>query len=182
MLDAANKNVEAIMLETKGTDKAESPATALRLFMAAQPRGPHEVNAELRRLQLARGLDEPQKYKVLLEATIDLSVPKAVHTSFHKNATVLKACIPDKPAATMILVCLEDLVGVVDRKLLPFTAHILQTLYNDDVLSEESIITWFDLPPESSWLVNKEVAAEVRAKATAFVEWLKNADEESDDE
>ena len=49
-----------------------------------------------------------------------------------------------------------------------------------DVLSEEDILTWHASPPESSWLSNKEVATKVRAKCNPFVEWLKDADEESD--
>ena len=60
--------------------------------------------------------------------------------------------------------------------------HVLKQLYDDDVLDEDSIIAWFDSPPESSWLVKKDVAELVRSKAKQFVDWLKEAEEEDDDD
>jgi translation initiation factor 5 len=81
----------------------------------------------------------------------------------------------------MLLTCIEDLIGVVERKLLPYAPHILKTLYENDVLEENTLIAWFDAPPEASWLVNKDVAAEVRAKAKPFIEWLRSAEEEDDE-
>ncbi len=82
----------------------------------------------------------------------------------------------------MLLTCIEDLIGVVERKLLPAAAVILQALYDEEVLEESTLLAWFDAPPESSWLVNKDVAAEVRLRAKPFIEWLKSADEDEDDE
>ena len=48
------------------------------------------------------------------------------------------------------------------------------------VSDEKAINSWFDSPPESSWLVSREAALAVREKAKPFVEWLQTADEESD--
>jgi len=62
--------------------------------------------------------------------------------------------------------------------LLPRVPVILQTLYDNDVLDESTILTWHSTPPEASWLVNKKVAATVRQKAKPFIDWLKSAEEE----
>lgn len=61
----------------------------------------------------------------------------------------------DKSSATCLLNCIEEQVGVLQPDLLKRTPLILQTLYEEDVIDEETILTWHAAPPESSWLVNK---------------------------
>jgi hypothetical protein len=205
MLAGARKDVENIMLSAKADNKADAPVTILKIFLASQPRTNSEISAELRRLGMSRGLDEPQKMKILLESIIDITKgPKEVAQEFRSNAPLLKYFTKQQvaaaagnnaaaalngenksaAAATMLLTCIEDLIGVVERKLLPAAALILQALYEEEVLEESTLIAWFDAPPESSWLVNKDVAAEVRNRAAPFIQWLKNAesDEEEEDE
>lgn len=196
MMGGATQDVENIMLSAKAGNKQDAPVTILKIFLASKPRRPAEVAAELRRLAMSRGLDEPQKLKILLESIIDITNPKAVIDQFKANAELLRyftttasAQSPNaddgagnNKSANMLLTCIEDLIGVVERKLLPAAPMILKTLYDEDVLEESALVAWFDAPPESSWLVNKDVAAEVRSKAAPFIDWLKNAESDEDDE
>jgi translation initiation factor 5 len=202
MLAGTRKDVEKIMLDAKADNKADAPVTILKIFLASKPggRSPQEIAAELRRLAMSRGLDEPQKMKILLESIIDISTPKTVVEQFRAKQELLKyftkqnnvqqqqqqaAGVSDQRAgnaANMLLTCIEDLIGVVERKLLPAAPLILQALYEEEVLEEPTLLAWYDAPPEASWLVNKDVAAEVRAKAKPFIEWLRTAESDEEDE
>jgi hypothetical protein len=64
--------------------------TILKIFLASKERTPSEIHAELRRLAMSRGLDEPQKLKILLESLIDITKPKEVVQQFKQHAQLLK--------------------------------------------------------------------------------------------
>lgn len=74
----------------------------------------------------------------------------------------------------------EQLVGNVHRDvLLPKTPYILKAFYELDILDEEVILDWGKKP--SKKFVTKEVSAEILEKATPFLKWLSEAEEESSD-
>jgi len=172
------KLVDEILTSAKQDNKVESPVTILKVFLAAQQRTVPEILSELRRLQLSRGLDDSQRIKTLLEALIDTSNPVEVPAQFKKHALLLKKLAADKNSVLVLLTCIEELVGVIDKKLLSRLPLILQALYENDVIDEETLLSWHASPPESSWLVNKKVATTVRQKAKPFIDWLKSAEEE----
>jgi translation initiation factor 5 len=175
--------VDAIMASAKSENKMESPVTLLKIFLTTKPNcSVDEITGELRRLELSRGLDEPQKIKVLLEAIIDVSEVKKVPAQFKKHSKLLGKVAKDNNTSTILIGCIEDLVGVVEPKLLKWVPVILQALYEEDVLDEDVILAWHESPPESSWLVNKEVATSVREKALPFITWLKEAESDDDEE
>lgn len=177
----ALKNVDSILENAKLENKTESPSTVLKIYMASATRSIPEIMAELKRLQIARGLDEPQKIKVLLEAVINVDEEKTIAKQYTNHAKILSAATKVQAnGGTVLLNCIEEQVGSIEPGLLKKTSLILQALYEADVLDEATIIDWAESPPESSWLVNKEVATAVRKKAAPFIEWLKTADEESD--
>jgi len=178
VVNDGQKLVDEILSSAKSDNKTESPVTTLKVFLAARERGVDEILSELRRLQLSRGLDDSQRIKTLLEALIDTSSAAEVPNQFKKHAPLLRKLAADKNSALIFLTCIEELVGVIDKKLLPRVSVILQTLYENDVIEEETLLLWHSSPPESSWLVNKKVATTVRERAKPFIDWLKEAEEE----
>jgi len=177
---ATDKTSSTDSSSTSTSDK--SPAQVLKAFVSSSRRTREEIQDELKRLQLSRGLTEPQKISVLLSAVIDPSDPKTVSKQYSTHAALLKACALTRVSAATLLNCIEEQVGLVERNLLPRTALILQALYEADVLDEDSIMAWYSSPPESAWLVNKDVAAAVRGKAQPFIKWLEEAEEEEEEE
>lgn len=175
------KDVEEI-IQSAGADNDQSASTVLKVFLASGKRTITQIVNEVKRLQLARGLDEPQKIKVLLEAVIDITDVNKVAGEYKQNAELLKRFAVDKPTRTILLNCIEEQVGVVNTKLLPRTPIIVQALYEADVLDEDTILAWYESPPESSWLVNKDVAVAVRRRAQPLIKWLKEADEEEEED
>jgi len=179
-MDHSNSAVDAILKEAEKENKQNACTTILQVFMAQKERSVREICSEVRRLQLAHTLDEPKAIKVLLESVLDLSDIKGVPKQFSDQATLFAQFTKKSPA--IFLGCVEELVGVIEPKLLSRTPLILKELFDAEVLSEEDIIAWFDMPPENSWLVNKRVAVQVRQKADPLVTWLKEAESESDEE
>jgi len=158
----------------------KSPGQVLKAFVSSAKRTPEEIQDELKRLQLSRGLTEPQKISVLLSAVIDTSDQKTVAKQYTNQAPLLKLFAPNRLASQNLLNCIEEQVGLVERKLLPRVALILQALYETNVLDEDSIVAWYTTPPENAYMVTKDVAATVRAKAQPFITWLEEAEEDED--
>ena len=76
----------------------------------------------------------------------------------------------------------ELLVGdVYKNDLLPKSLHILKLFYDNDILEEETLIEWGDKGPSKKY-VKKDVSKQIHEKVATFINWLKEADEESSDE
>lgn len=180
--NAANREIETLLDTVKISGGAiDSPVTVLKIYLADPNRTYDQIAAELKRIAISRDLDDAHRVQTLVQALIDPTEPKTVKTQFAKHAKLLAHFTKkEERGATLLLNCIEDLTGVTERKLLKFVSPILMSLYESDVLSEDAITTWYNSPPESSWLVSKEVAQEIRVKAKPFIDWLQTADEEED--
>jgi len=177
MDDDLRKSVNEIVTSAKAAGKSESPVSFLRVYLATE-HTPDEILAELKRLQISRGFDEQHRIKVLLESILDSTQHNNILEQFAKHLSLLKQLCRERISQKLLLVGLEEYVGNVSPKLVPRTPHILTTLYENDILDEESIISWAESPPESSWLVKKETALAIRKKAKPFIDWLKSAAED----
>jgi translation initiation factor 5 len=175
--DVVKKSIAAAVGSGKASGKIESPVAVLKIYLALNTsRTTEEIFAELKRIALARGLDDRQRCSVLLDATLgDVAVEK-LSEALTAQVKVLKRLTREKNGSAVLLGCLESLLGA-NKKLLARTPHVFQTLYEAEVLSEEAILAWAEAPAESSW-VNKDVAASVRKKAGPFITWLKTAEED----
>jgi len=177
MDDDLRKSVNEIVTSAKAAGKSESPVSFLRVYLATE-HTVDEILAELKRLQISRGFDDQHRIKVLLESILDSSQHNNILEQFAKHLSLLKQLCRERISHKLLLVGLEEYIGNVSPKLVARTPHILTTLYENDVLDEESIISWAESPPESSWLVKKETAASIRKKAKPFIDWLKSAAED----
>eukprot|EP00823_Brevimastigomonas_motovehiculus_P004410 TRINITY_DN2906_c1_g1_i1.p1 TRINITY_DN2906_c1_g1~~TRINITY_DN2906_c1_g1_i1.p1 ORF type:complete len:467 (+),score=174.31 TRINITY_DN2906_c1_g1_i1:215-1615(+) len=180
--ETIQKAVAAILKDTKeGKSTEANPSAVLKVFIASGKRTPDDIQGEVKRIMLARGLDDLQARKVVLEAVLDATSANTITDQLKANALVLKRFATDKSTTKMMLTCLEAFIGnSQSNKLIVRAPHILQRLYEDDVLDEESIVSWYESPPESSWNVSKEAAAKIRVKAKPFIDWLQTAKEADD--
>jgi len=170
------KSVNEIVSSAKAAGKSESPVSFLKIYLATE----HPVDdilAELKRLQISRGFDDQHRVKVLLESILDPSQPQNILEQLSVHIPLLKQLCRDRLSQKLLLVGLEEYIGNVSPKTIVRTPHVLTTLYENDVLDEQSIISWAESPPESSWLVKKETAVSIRKKAKPFIDWLQEADE-----
>lgn len=75
---------------------------------------------------------------------------------------------------------IERFVGLTQPQLIPQIPKILHALYDDDILEEDIIIAWGS--KASKKYVDKETSKKVRKAAKSFIEWLENAESESESE
>ena len=93
----------------------------------------------------------------------------------------LRFCHRNPKAQKYLLGGFEKLVGDVYKdKLFGKSTEILKLLYDEDILEEGSIIDWANKP--SKKYITKEISKKLHEKAEPFINWLKNAKEESDDD
>jgi len=188
---AEMKHVEEALKKTtqegKKTDDSNSNLSAaqmLQQYISTNNRSMSDIYSEIRRLQLARGLDEPQRFVMTLEALYTSVPPKNIIEQIPKYAPLFKRLNAEKASAKIVIGAFENLIAVIQPKLMKsYVSHVFKALYDSDVLDEDSIVQWADSPAESSWLVNnKQAAITIRENARPFIDWLKTADEEDDGE
>jgi len=87
----------------------------------------------------------------------------------------------NKKGQRYLLGGLEQLIGNVHHDaLVPKVPLILKTFYDLDILDEEVILEWAS--KVSKKYVSKDVAKEIHEKASPFIKWLSEAEEESSEE
>lgn len=158
-------------------------ANLLRTFLQ-QKRSTDQIIAELKRLSLARGYDDSQRFICLLNAICTPAEPKKLPSAIEKHSPVLRKLLGDSTQqVTQLLNSIEYFVGEAwNAAFLPVTPHVLKSLYEEDVLTEQQLIDWFDMPSDNPLLSAKNVSDLVRMKANVFVEWLKTADDDEEEE
>ncbi|KAI5958492.1 TIF5 [Candida pseudojiufengensis] len=75
---------------------------------------------------------------------------------------------------------LERLIGLQYPSLTSQLPKILHSFYDKDLISEEIIINWGS--KVSKKYVSKDISKKVRKSAKPFIQWLQEAEEESDDD
>merc|ERR1712156_941092 len=79
----------------------------------------------------------------------------------------------------MMLGVVETVIYNNKKKCLPYTAHILKQLYDDDILEDTSIIKWSEKPNKK--FVKKSFVEKMIENCEKLIVWLKEADS-SDEE
>ena len=104
---------------------------------------------------------------------------KQIETRKGLISRLLKTSKKDK-GAKALLGGVERLVGVKCRSLLGLVPVILNTLYQQDLLTEEVILSWHE--KSSKKYVDRETNGQIRERASSFIEWLETAPEEGEEE
>mmetsp|Transcript_1430 Transcript_1430/g.2030 ORF Transcript_1430/g.2030 Transcript_1430/m.2030 type:complete len:469 (+) Transcript_1430:495-1901(+) len=95
----------------------------------------------------------------------------------------LKEACQDGQTQLSLIYSLEGLIGTKATSLSKEMAVVLKELYDSDIAVEEVIIAWYDKPEGVKSLgVSPAIRAKLRKAAFPVVDWLRNADEESDEE
>jgi len=77
-----------------------------------------------------------------------------------------------------LLLQIEKLCGI-DKNLIDNIVHILWGFYDEDVLEEDSVLHWAKVVNPK---LNPKVSRAVRVNAKPFIQWLLDAEVESDDD
>uniref|UniRef100_A0A5S6QWX1 Eukaryotic translation initiation factor 5 n=1 Tax=Trichuris muris TaxID=70415 RepID=A0A5S6QWX1_TRIMR len=96
------------------------------------------------------------------------------------RALLLRFVYQNPKAQRYLLGGIEQLIVAKKQTLMPKVAHLLKTFYDADILEEDVLLEWGERP--SKKYVTKEESKEIHAKAAPFLNWLREAEEESDSE
>jgi len=153
---------------------AEDPAELFANFISEAERTSDELLFEANKYDLNTELASAIVVQVLLEGNV---VP-----NFKKHHTLIKDFVKgDEKGQKGILGGLERLVCVTHPDLLPKIPQIIKLFYDDEILQEEIIFAWHE-KVKSKFAGDKELAKKVREAAQPLIDWLKNAEEESDED
>uniref|UniRef100_A0A8C6WCY7 Eukaryotic translation initiation factor 5 n=1 Tax=Nannospalax galili TaxID=1026970 RepID=A0A8C6WCY7_NANGA len=118
-----------------------------------------------------RRMDEVSDHaKVLTLGDLERAVEERVNILFDFVKT-------KKEEGRSLLCGSECVVAMHQAQLISNIPQILKEMYNADLLEDEVIISWSEKACEK--YVSKELTKEIRVKAEPFIQWLKEAEEET---
>ena len=159
-------------------------ATDWRDFVIAQGAEPkwQDVNDKFEQVA-TKVSDSPGREQMLFFGLFDENIRTENQLSKFKD--VLLRQITARGAATQLtlLACLEKHIEQ-HKKLADDVPHLLMGLYEDDVVEEDTILTWFagDKDKGVVRIAKKKYAKLAREKAEPFIKWLQEAEEDSDED
>jgi len=115
---------------------------------------------------------------VLCELLFDEKMIKDKQITKHKNL-FLRFTHENQKAQKYLMGGLEKTVETKEAALLVRVPMILKEFFDEDILEEEVILEW--AKKVSKKYVSKDMATKIHEKATPFITWLKEAEEESED-
>jgi len=161
--------------EVSKLEVKDDPAELFAKFLTERPNVTAiEVGLEASKLDLNEELSAAVLIQVLFESSV---VPQ-----FNKHKKLFQEFLKSDKAKKGALGGIERLVGVTKPDLLPKLSQILKLFYDNDIFEEEDIIAWAERPPSKKYVGDKELSKKVKASAQTLIEWLKNAEEESEED
>ncbi|XP_022709133.1 eukaryotic translation initiation factor 5-like isoform X3 [Varroa jacobsoni] len=131
-----------------------------------------ELLAEASRLEI-----KEKATMVLCELVLDAEAIKLLKA----NSQLFRLFTNDnKKAQKYLLGGVEQTIKLHKDALLAKSAVVLKVLYDEDIVDEDQLLEW--AKKVSKRYVGKEFAAQIHEKAEPFITWLKNAEEESEDD
>jgi len=109
-----------------------------------------------------------------------------IKKDFYKKAGYLNLFVKgNKKQQKVVLFCVEKLCQILPATI-PSLPSILNGLYEEEVLDEEVLIQWHKTPSVTEAAgkskFNPKVSKAIRDTAKVFIDWLGNAETESEDE
>ncbi|KAG4103518.1 hypothetical protein H8356DRAFT_165645 [Neocallimastix lanati (nom. inval.)] len=154
-----------------GEDDEKDPIEEFADFIEEEERSDKEIIKKAREL----GLKSDKVCTVLVQLLFDEDVLEQVS----ERSDLLLNFVKNEKCQKAILGGIERLVDQND-KLLPKVAFILKAFYDEEIVEEDVLLAWGE--KASKKYVDKAKSKEIRKQATPFLNWLKEAEEESSEE
>lgn len=155
-------------------DGKDPPSLILKDFLTLNP-SVDEIVGEVHRLELARSLDLEQKFKAIFEAIFDMNNYASIKAAYTKYAELLQQFTPDTHSGKIFIGVFEDVMCRPGLRtyMIPRSGIYFKGLYDLRIVSEESIMEWYQDPAESALLVSKGDAEEIKDATKVLADWFK---------
>jgi len=108
-----------------------------------------------------------------------------IKKDFYRKAAYLNLFVKgNKKQQKVVLFCVEKLCQLIPT-VIPALPSFLNGLYEEEVLDEEILIQWYKHPMTDATAktkFNPKVSKAIRDSAKVFIEWLQNAEMESEED
>uniref|UniRef100_A0A1D1YWA5 Eukaryotic translation initiation factor 5 n=1 Tax=Anthurium amnicola TaxID=1678845 RepID=A0A1D1YWA5_9ARAE len=149
---------DALVKKVKDKLKKGCPPAELQSFLGSLSSSPQEVMAAL--------------FDALFEG-----VGKGVVKEVRKQLKYLSAAVQDEGSQVLLLQTIENFCVKSSPDALKEVALVLKLLYDEDVLEEDCIVQWFE-----KGLTGDNKSSQLWKNVKPFVEWLQNAESESEED
>jgi translation initiation factor 5 len=158
--------------------EAEDMLSHLSSYIHANLDAPATAAAEFKRVCAMHGLEGGKTVRLVVGAVFDA----AFLGDAARLAAVMRACVGlgDTKNQRTVINTMERLTAGEHRDYIDKFAHLLKALYENDIAEEDAIIKWYEEPKAKD--VPKPDQKAIRAAATVFVDWLREAETESDED
>lgn len=97
---------------------------------------------------------------------------------FYKKIAYLSHFVHTSKEMMLILMCVEKFIEE-HNECIQEIVHVLNGLYESGIVDENIILMWYD---DKSKVVSEDESQKIRDNAKSFIDWLKTAEIESDDD
>ncbi|POM61572.1 Eukaryotic translation initiation factor 5 [Phytophthora palmivora] len=169
-------------LQVDDENALDSAVSNLQRFLS-ESHSETEIYEELCRQQTYSALPVTDRLVIFFRSAFTQQVLASNQVA--KYAPVLEKIIDGPHSQYQLLALAEHFCAVEHPELLSSYPILLKLLYDEDLLEEECLVAWANdgvRKEYAHWAVTDELAAKLKALLQPFIEWLENAEEESEDE
>eukprot|EP00484_Ammonia_sp_Unknown_P019208 CAMPEP_0197035278 /NCGR_PEP_ID=MMETSP1384-20130603/13122_1 /TAXON_ID=29189 /ORGANISM="Ammonia sp." /LENGTH=423 /DNA_ID=CAMNT_0042465323 /DNA_START=73 /DNA_END=1344 /DNA_ORIENTATION=+ len=169
--------------KTKSNIDENAPAQILRNYINSGDRTQWEILDEIKRLALAHKFDQKEKLQTTINALCKLDTLENFVQSLTENKSILSSFASNSADTKIFFGVLEEFVCRRNPdQFLGKVYKILECLYDEEIVQEEDMLAWADLPADKAPIVEIEEATAIREKAAPFIKWLRDNEDGDDDE
>jgi len=181
------KNVKKKEDKSDGKKKKDlndnSPPQILRNYVNSCERSYLEILDEIKRISLARKFDQKKKLQLTIDALCKLDTLEGFIESLKKYKVILQSFTQNANDCKVFFGVFEEFVCRRNPdEFLSKVYMIFECLYDEEIVTEEDMIKWDELPCDKAVIVEQEEAESIRAKAAPFITWLKENDDDEDED
>lgn len=169
-------------LEVDDESALDSAVSNLKTFMEANPSST-DIFDELCRLQTYTALPTSDRLVIFFRAAFDNQILSSNQVA--KYTPVLEKILDGHHAQYRLIALCEHFCAVQFPELLASYPIVLKLLYDEDLLEEECLVAWGNGSVRKEfahWEVSEETGATLVKNLQPFIQWLENAEEESEDD
>lgn len=179
----ALKNGAAVKDDEEDEEEQVSPQHMVKQFLQERPdASPEKIIKKIVAIQSQFELSKKNTICLLYESLFDNK--DTLLPAIKQRAPVFAHFLKSKTRPKLEMVILrytEDFVAQHAAVLIPKMVKILEAFYNNDYVSEEVFLQWEELE-KSKFVKDTKLFQKIKQAAKPFIEWLKSAEEDEDEE